>query len=142
MSKFFTEKPEFFTSTIEVSTVFMECEQSLLLLKRTSSSTWGIPGGKLEKNETPTAALIREIWEELQLVAPEENLTFKRSLYVSNPKVDYQLHLYHWHLKEKPSIILNPAEHTDYLWQPIAEFDTVHLLEGQLEAFTYVYPFI
>lgn len=143
MSKFFVEKPSAFTPALEVSTVFMEYAETLLLLKRTRCSlsphTWGIPGGKLEKNETPLEGLLREIWEELQLSPQVEQLVFQRSLYVSHPKVDYRLHLFRWKLDKKPFIVLDPKEHVDYVWQPIKEFDAVNLLEGQLEAFKYVY---
>jgi 8-oxo-dGTP diphosphatase len=139
MPNFFIEKPEVFNSTIEVSTVFMELDDTLLLLKRTRCSTWGVPGGKLEKGETPVQALIREIWEELHIVAPSNELLFQRSLYVSHPKVDYKIHLFRWVLHKKPIVILDPKEHVDYLWQAAKEFGDVELLEGQLEAFKYVY---
>ena len=97
MSEFYIEKPPDFGSELEVSTVFMECQGKLLLLHRAqcelSPETWGIPGGKLEKGETPLEGLAREIWEELRLTPDSKDLQFIRSLYVRHPKVKYQLHL-------------------------------------------------
>lgn len=143
MSKFYFEKPSDFGLEVEVSTVFMECEEKLLLLHRSqcelSPETWGIPGGKLEKGETPLGGLIREIWEELRLNPDPNELQFIHSLYVRHPKIKYRLHLFRWMLLSMPSIILDPKEHCDYLWQPIETFDELTLLEGQLEAFKLVY---
>lgn len=143
MSEFYIEKPVDFTTQVEVSTVFMECEGKLLLLSRAqselSTEIWGVPGGKLEKGETPEEGLIREIWEELHLNPEPQELQFVRSLYVHHPKVKYQLHLFRWQLPSFPSITLDPREHHKYLWQPISAFADLPLLEGQLEAFHFVY---
>lgn len=143
MSEFYIEKPSDFGVELEVSTVFMEYQKKLLLLHRAqcelSPQTWGIPGGKLEKGETPVEGLTREIWEELHLVPKPKDLEFIRSLYVRHPKVKYQLHLFRWILTSVPSITLDSTEHYNYVWQPIEKFAELPLLEGQLEAFKFVY---
>lgn len=143
MSEFYIEKPSDFGAELEVSTVFMECQGKLLLLHRAhrelSVEAWGVPGGKLEKGETPLEGLIREIWEELRLDPDPKELEFIRSLYVRHPKVKYRLHLFRWPLTAIPSITLDPKEHRNYLWQPIEAFTDLPLLEGQLEAFKFVY---
>jgi len=53
--------------------------------------------------------------------------------------VQYQLHLFRWVLSSVPPIKLNDQEHHNYLWQPIDSFSDIPLLEGQLEAFQFVY---
>lgn len=139
MPEIYFLKPPDFHKELEVSTVFMECDQKLLLLCRTSQQKWGIPGGKLEKDETPLTGLLREIGEELSLHPDPKELHYIRSLYVRHPKVKYQLHLFRWFLQAYPEITLNPKEHSEYLWQPIEDFASLPLLEGQLEAFNLVY---
>ena len=46
----------------------------LLLEKRRDSNTWGLIGGGVKKTETEQQAMIREIYEELGLRIPKENL--------------------------------------------------------------------
>ena len=46
----------------------------LLLEKRRDSNTWGLIGGGVKKTETEQQAMIREIYEELGLHIPKENL--------------------------------------------------------------------
>lgn len=143
MTKLYAKKPDNFQSDLEVSTVFMECNNKILLLQRgldkVSPGVWGIPGGKLEKGETPLKGLLREIEEELQLTPPPEDLKYVKTLFVQHPLLEYHLHLFQWKLGSTPEIILNPEEHLAFLWQPISTFGHVPLLDGQLEAFLAVY---
>ncbi len=50
------------------------CNGKLLLEKRRDSDTWGLVGGGVKKTETEQQAMIREIYEELGLRIPKENL--------------------------------------------------------------------
>jgi 8-oxo-dGTP diphosphatase len=40
-----------------------------LLLQRRGDSLWGLPGGELDPDETPADGLLREIWEEMGVLA-------------------------------------------------------------------------
>lgn len=143
MSEFYIEKPADFVIKCEVSTVFMEYEKKILLLQRAphkiAPNTWAIPGGKLEKNETPLEGLLREIMEELQLYPSALELVHLHSLFVKHLLGEYYLHLFRWKLHSLPLIILNPDEHQNFVWQPIVDFDQLPLLEGQLQAFHFAY---
>ncbi len=76
MAKLYLEKPQTFLDGLEVSTVFMEWDSRLLFLQRashkSSPSLWGVPGGKLEKGESPLQGLFREMKEELSFVPLEK----------------------------------------------------------------------
>ena len=143
MSEFYLQKPDDFHVELEVSTVFIECKKKVLLLQRAAHkiapNSWAVPGGKLEGKETPKEGLIREIQEELQLIAPQDKLKLVDSRYVRHPLMQYRLHLFHWQVPDLPKIILNPEEHQAFCWQSISDFHALPLMEGQLEAFLVVY---
>lgn len=58
--------------------VLLRADGALLLAKRPAGKSmaglWELPGGKIEANETPEAALVREIGEELAVQIDEKNL--------------------------------------------------------------------
>ena len=143
MSEFYLEQPKNFQFKVEVSTVFIECENKLLFLQRASDKiapgTWAIPGGKLEKNETPLESLIREIHEELQLSPSLDVINYKKSFFVRHSLLNYRLHLFQWILSSFPTITINFDEHQAFVWQPIEKINELPLLEGQIEAYQSVY---
>ncbi|MES2623305.1 MAG: NUDIX domain-containing protein [Patescibacteria group bacterium] len=57
-------------------------KDSILLTKNINSSHWGLPGGKIDKGETPEQCICRELQEELTLscLVPE----FKLGTFTSN----------------------------------------------------------
>lgn len=143
MSYFYLKKPIGFSSEIEVSTVFMEYQSTLLLLQRAAHKKcpgkWCIPGGKVEKEETPLMGLLREIKEELSIQPSLTEIRYEKSFFVMHFIMNYQLHLFQWTLKKRPSIQINLAEHQDFIWVPISQFETLSLLEGQSKAFRALY---
>jgi len=84
---------------------------------------WEFPGGKVEGSESFKEALVREIFEELNITIniykkiTEEN--FK------DDKIDVKIHYYLCSIKKG---IIKPAEHEDYLWiekKNIKQYDLV-----------------
>ncbi len=78
--------------------------QLLLLLRQNTkffSGYYGLMGGKIEENESPTAALIREAYEEIGLTITAENLHFVHCLSFKNETNDKVLALVfkitNWH---------------------------------------------
>ena len=62
-----------------VSLLLLCKNKKFLLVKRSFteknySGYWGLPGGGIDGDETPTDALIREIWEELGIELPNFKL--------------------------------------------------------------------
>lgn len=77
-----------FKDLIEVAACYLEHENYYLFLKRAENKpaglTWGVPAGKVEKNETPIDALTRELFEETSVQLSSNEVTLKRSLLLTS----------------------------------------------------------
>lgn len=127
----------------QISTVFLEHDNHVLLLRRCpqeeQSFTWGIPGGKAEKDEKPLQTLLREVKEETQITLAPNDVVYHGHRYARIPNWDYIVHIYHVQMKDKPAVELNSKEHTAYEWVSIYAFKLMTLLKGQDEVFDIVY---
>ena len=57
------------------SNAILTCKGRLLLEKRRDSDIWGMPGGGCKKWETGREAIAREVYEELGVRIPKEEIT-------------------------------------------------------------------
>lgn len=86
----------------------------VLILRRSKTDDWmpnhyGLPGGKIEDNETPKEAIKRECKEETNLIIEPENLIFL-------PKVSTdKKHSFYYTTKFNGQLKLD-FEHDDYKW--------------------------
>lgn len=137
----FTESPEGFNSTLKVAGCYCECENKILLLKRHpekhQGNTWGVPGGKMEENETPRMTVVREIHEEIRINIDDEGLQFIGQLYCRLPHVDYIFYVFRKQFTCFPEINLELEEHTELKWVTIGEAYKLPLISGGIEALNY-----
>lgn len=82
------------------------------------SGTWGLPGGKLNSNETVDQALHREIQEELGGIIKDANLILIKTFVSRNKKFEY--HTFLINVEEEFMPLLND-EHSGYAWCKIKE---------------------
>ncbi|CDG49498.1 NUDIX domain-containing protein [Cardinium endosymbiont of Bemisia tabaci] len=128
-----------FKPTKSVAICYMVCNGKVLLLKKNDPPTvgdrWCMPGGKLEKNETPLQAVVREIKEETAILLLPEATDFIQTICIRifTPKQDYLLHLFKVVLpRAQPSdytIVLN-HEHMGHLWADLETAKQLNLLAG------------
>lgn len=129
--------PKDFNSVLEVAGCFCEYEGKILYLRRHpdkhQGNLWGIPGGKLDPNETPEEAVIREVFEETGLIIPKEDLEYIGPEYARH-HLEYIFHLFRAPLRSAPILNLGLAEHTDSTWVTIEEGFKIPLMAGGKEA--------
>ena len=115
------EKPQDFKKKFDVVSCFIEHDSKILLLHRLDSkpqgNTWGVPAGKVDAGENLSAAIQREIREEIGLLVSASDLKFFDSFYVRYPDFDFTYHIFYLPLGAKPELLINPKEHKDYAWK-------------------------
>lgn len=137
----FVDPPEGFHPAIEGAGCYCECAGKILFLKRhperPQGNSWGVPGGKLEKNESPRDAVVREIKEEIGLEIDDHSLTYLGTLYCRLPHLDYVFHMFRKTFVSLPVIDLAPEEHLEMKWVTIEEAMQLPLMAGRAEGLKY-----
>lgn len=134
--------PEFEPKT-QISTIFLEHDKHLLLLKRCHKedqpNIWGTPGGKIERGEEPLQTVLRELKEETQIKLAPDEVFYQGHRYARVPECDYIMHIYYAEIKERPIVLLDPKEHSEYEWISLYAFKLMPLLKSQDEVFDILY---
>jgi 8-oxo-dGTP pyrophosphatase MutT (NUDIX family) len=116
----YNEKPENFTPRLETVGCFLENNGEFLILHRhdhkPQGNTWGLPGGKIEPNENPREAVIRETEEETGCKIDFTRLSYFKGLYVRYNDYDFVYHIFHLPIKQKIDIKLEENSHKDFKW--------------------------
>jgi 8-oxo-dGTP diphosphatase len=141
MFKVSLEPPFDFSPSMEAAGCFFQCKEKILLVKRQmqkpQGGKWCLPGGKLEKNETPLIAILREIKEELGIPPPVELPKKMTTFYIELPPLEYLFHIFLLPLSSFPSITLNLEENSEAKWLTISEALKLPLISAGKEALLY-----
>jgi 8-oxo-dGTP pyrophosphatase MutT (NUDIX family) len=118
--------------------LMMDRGDRLLLLRRSDNATlgpgtWGLPAGKIEENETPNEAALREMEEEIGFghqITLQRYLGPIRDTYYGG---QYELHLFHYSWLK--GIVKLNEEHTAFAWvskEEIKNYDVMHGIEEDI----------
>ena len=88
---------------------------------------WDIPGGSVEENELPREAAIREAIEEVNQKIRIDKIIHEDSQFDASKDTVFTRLVYAGSLLEERNIILDPEEHTDFIW-----LSSLEDLEGEL----------
>lgn len=135
-----------FKAQAGVAACVMNAGGQILLLQNkepdADTHLWGVPGGKLNKDEDPEDGVIREVQEETGILLAQTAIEFVIKLYVRVPKIDYEFYCYRTELADKPkeiTIRLDQNEHIDYIWVNPTDALAMDLIYGGRELINYIY---
>lgn len=117
----FFEEPADFNPSIETSICFIQYQDKFLMLHRQDNkpqgNTWGVPGGKLDKSESPINAVVREVFEETHFQITENETIYFGKVFLRTETNDVILHLFLSELPNNPEEIkLAFKEHKGFTW--------------------------
>jgi RimJ/RimL family protein N-acetyltransferase/8-oxo-dGTP pyrophosphatase MutT (NUDIX family) len=132
--------PDNFQPYCEVVACYVEINNKILLLEyslsKSEGKTWGVPAGRIEKEERPIDAALRELFEETGITASSSQVKAIGKLYIQKQKGAYIFHMFQVYLNEIPNILLS-EEHTRYLWADSHEIEKLPLIDGAKGALNY-----
>ena len=77
---------------------------------------WDIPGGSVEENELPREAALRETMEEVNQKIRIDKIIHEDSQFDASKDTVFTRLVYAGRILEERDIILDPEEHTDFVW--------------------------
>ena len=119
-----------------IAHTLIEKDGKYLLIKRSKikrglpnvyPSYWDIPGGSVEENELPREAALREAMEEVNQKLRINKIIHEDSQFDASKDTVFTRLVYAGEILEERDFILDPEEHTDFVWISSSED-----MEGEL----------
>jgi 8-oxo-dGTP diphosphatase len=121
----FESIPEGFNPVFHLVTCYIEHGGKFLAVQRNNDKReggkWGVPGGKVEQDETEAEALARELDEEIALKVLPDKLRYLKKVFVRFPDVDFEATMFSLKLDVPHDVILGTDEHQAYQWVTLDE---------------------
>ncbi len=141
----YLERPEGFQPKAEIVGCFLEYGNQILMLHRqehcVQGNSWGIPGGKINKSETPLQAAIRETLEETGFDISKQRITDLGKVYIKYPKHDEIYHMFKCQPVEHPgSVKISFDEHKGFTWVTPKDALKMQLMLEEDVCIEMVYP--
>ena len=134
-----------FNPKIEVAALFIEHDNRILLLHRQENKSqgnlWGIPGGKLDKGDTPLQAVVREIKEETGYDFSKQSLENLGAVYIEyDDHNHFVYHMFRAKLVGDPAAVkINFHEHKGFTWVTPKDGLRLELIKGEDACFKLIY---
>lgn len=134
-----------FKPGVEISAVYITFQDKILLLHRQDNKSqgnkWGIPGGKVEKNETPLQAAIREVKEETGFDISGQKIENLGTVYIEySPTDHFTYHMFRTALQDQPGDVkIDFNEHKGFTWVTPSDALKMDLLQDEDPCIRLVY---
>jgi 8-oxo-dGTP diphosphatase len=129
---FLLKKNKDFISQRDVVICYLVHNDQMLFLRRAldkfKGGFWTAPGGKRENNESLDDSVVREIYEETNVVINKKDISFIDKCYIKHDDFHFTMHIYKTQLTKKPDIILN-NENIEYAWKSVQDAKKLKLIE-------------
>ncbi|MFA5125523.1 MAG: NUDIX hydrolase [archaeon] len=139
----FLKPPANFNPKMHVAACFVLFENEFLFLKtgnhKKLAGLWGVPAGKLEEGEKPIHAMIRETKEETGIDIAKKDFKEFKTVYIKYPEMDFIYNMFYTKLKQKPKIIMDGKEHSEYKWVTEKEALKLQLIPDEGECIKMFY---
>ena len=108
-----------------IAHTLIEKDGKYLLIKRSKikrglpnvyPSYWDIPGGSVEENELPREAALREAMEEVNQKLRINKIIHEDSQFDASKDTVFTRLVYAGEILEERDFILDPEEHSDFVW--------------------------
>ena len=97
---------------------------------------WDIPGGSVEENEMPREAALREAMEEVNQKLLINKIIHEDSQFDASKDTVFTRLVYSGEILEERDFILDPEEHTDFVWiSSLEDIDSELVVPYLLEIF-------
>ncbi len=133
----YLEPTQRFNPKFEIATMYIEYNDQILILHRqddkSEGNKWGIPGGKVDKNETPLQAVIRETKEETGFDISGQSIEVLKAVYIEyDEKNHFVYHAFRIQLQGNPGDVkINFNEHKGFTWIKPAHALKMDLLKDE-----------
>ena len=124
-----------------VAGVIMNDKGEVLLQNHVKNNAWTLPGGKLDDGEVEREAIVRELFEELGIlaykyriieIADKENIEYP---YGSGNFVDFNIHIYRIYDYKGEIVNKEPEKHTELRFVKIDDIRKLDRISCVLEAY-------
>ncbi len=117
---------------INVAAAIIWQDEKLLICKRPAGTSlpllWELPGGKIEKNESPEQAIVRECYEELGVIVEAKDIFDNSTYNYDNSEISFTF----INAKITKGIPKN-IEHEEIKWVDINELDNYEFCPADIE---------
>lgn len=126
-----------FNPKVEIAAIYIEYNDQILILHRQNNKSegnkWGIPGGKVAKNEKPLQAIIRETQEETGIDISKQPIETLKPVYIEyDEKNHFVYHTFRTQLQGNPGDVkIHFDEHKGFTWVTPADALKMELLQDE-----------
>ena len=128
-----------------IAHTLIEEDGKYLLIKRSKikrdlpnvyPSYWDIPGGSVKENELPREAALREAMEEVNQKIRIDKIIHEDSQFDASKDTVFTRLVYAGRILEERDIILDPEEHTDFVWiSPLKDIESELIVPYLIDIF-------